>query len=70
MAVLGGIVLQHTFSGVAGSNLTGTLIWVALAMVVAGSLRSSPGPPNSSLSKRRRGCRAGHGTVLLGQGPG
>ena len=37
MAALAAIGLQHVFSAVAGANLTGTLIWAALAIVVAGS---------------------------------
>lgn len=32
-----GVVLQHTFSAVAGTNVTGTVIWLALAMLVVGS---------------------------------
>lgn len=41
VAALIGFVLQQTFSGVASSNLVGTLIWVAIAMVVAESTARS-----------------------------
>jgi hypothetical protein len=39
-AVLGGVVglvLQHTFSGIAGSNVVGILLWTMLGLVVAGA---------------------------------
>ena len=38
VAALAAVGLQHVFSAVAGANLTGALIWAALAIVVAGSL--------------------------------
>nr|WP_239579287.1 O-antigen ligase family protein [Microlunatus panaciterrae] len=37
VAALVGFVLQHTFSAVAGANLSGTLIWVVIGMTVIGS---------------------------------
>jgi hypothetical protein len=37
VAALAGVVLQHTFSAVASVNMSGTVIWTALAIVVAGS---------------------------------
>lgn len=40
VAALAAVGLQHLFSAVAGANLTGTLIWAALAIVVAGSHRA------------------------------
>ncbi len=44
VAALAAIGLQHVFSAVAGANLTGTLIWAALAIVVAGSFDQDPRP--------------------------
>ena len=44
VAALVGVALQHTFSAVAGVNLTGTIIWAALAIVVAGSVDRSSSP--------------------------
>jgi hypothetical protein len=40
LGALVGCFLQHTFSGIAGSNLTGTLIWATLGLVVAGGSMS------------------------------
>jgi hypothetical protein len=45
VAAAGGVALQHVFSGVAGANLTGSLIWTALAIVVAGSRDVAVGRP-------------------------
>jgi hypothetical protein len=36
LAAAVGVVLQHTFSAVAGSNLSGAFIWSALALMVVG----------------------------------
>ena len=35
-AAVVGVLLQHSFSGVAGTNLAGTYIWATLAMMVVG----------------------------------
>jgi hypothetical protein len=44
VAALAAVGLQHIFSAVAGANLSGALIWAALAIVVAGSLEPRPTP--------------------------
>jgi hypothetical protein len=36
LAATVGVVLQHTFSAVAGTNLSGTFVWSALALMVVG----------------------------------
>jgi len=50
-AALAGVGLQHVFSGVAGSNLTGTLVWAALAIVVAGSFARTARPAEPSVQR-------------------
>lgn len=47
-----GVVLQHVFSGVAGANLTGTLVWAALAIVVAGAHAPVLRPPDRVPAQR------------------
>lgn len=47
-----GVALQHVFSGVAGANLTGTLIWAALAIVVAGAHAPVLSSPQRAAAQR------------------
>lgn len=50
-----GVALQHTFSSIAGTNLSGTMIWTALGLLVVGtSLSPLYAPAHSAV---------GHGVV-------
>ena len=52
LAALIGCGLQHTFSGVAGTNLSGTYIWAALALMVVAWTAAPPVPGTSSAARR------------------
>jgi hypothetical protein len=52
VAALVGVGLQHAFSAVAAVNLTGAIIWTALAIVVAGSVDGNRSPGQGASQRR------------------
>jgi hypothetical protein len=73
LAALVGTLLQHTFSAAAFANMTGTLIWSALGLVViAWTLPPEQGPTASpAVSQRpRRAVAPASGAQLAGAAQG